>query len=145
MANIIAPNTNNLAFVYKSYPKSKNASSESIFACESIGPCIPSGKLKPGQILCKAEYISIMPLARAHLDLENNDHGAEELGLNRTRLGDIAAGESVLKVIQSKSEKYSIGEYVYVGGNVTEYKLQWDDGRDSSYKMPPAKVLFLLF
>ena len=145
MADVISPNTSNLAFIYKSYPKSKNASSESIFACESIGPCIPSGQLEPGQILCKAEYISIMPLARAHLDLQNNDNGAEELGLNRTRMGDIAAGESVLKVIQSQSAKYSVGEYVYVGGNVTEYKLLWDDGRDSSYRMPPTKVLNLSF
>ena len=81
-----------------------------------------------------------MPLARAHLDLKNNDNGAEDLGLNRTRLGDIAAGESVLKVILSNSENYQKDEYVYVGGNVTEYKLLWDDGRDSSYKIPPMKV-----
>ena len=141
MSNVISSNTNNLAFIYKCYPSSKNASSESIFACESIGPCIPSGKLEEGQLLCKAEYISIMPLARAHLDLKNNDNGAEELGLNRTRIGDIAAGESVLKVIQTESEKYSVGEYVYVGGHVTEYKLLWDDGRDSSYKRPPTKVI----
>lgn len=145
MSNNIPSNTNNLAFIYKSYPKSNHASSESIFACESVGHCIPSGQLELGQILCKAEYISIMPLARAHLDLENNDNGAEELGLNKTRLGDIAAGESVLKVIRSKSEKYVIGEYVYVGGNVTEYKLIWDDGRDSSYRIPPAKVIYWLF
>merc|ERR1712223_370853 len=81
-----------------------------------------------------------MPLARAHLDLKNNDNGAEDLGLNRTRLGDIAAGESVLKVILSNSKKYQKDEYVYVGGNVTEYKLLWDDGRDSSYNVPPMKV-----
>ena len=81
-----------------------------------------------------------MPLARAHLDLKNNDNGAEDLGLNRTRLGDIAAGESILKVILSNSKNYKTDEYVYVGGNVTEYKLLWDDGRDSSYNVPPMKV-----
>ena len=141
MSNVTSSNANNLAFIYKCYPSSKNASSESIFTCENIGACIPSGKLEAGQLLCKAEYISIMPLARAHLDLKNNDNGAEELGLNRTRIGDIAAGESVLKVIQTESKKYSVGDYVYVGGNVTEYKLLWDDGRDSSYKRPPTKVI----
>ena len=141
MANAVAQNTDNLAFVYKSYPESENASSENIFECQSIGPCIPLGCLQPGQILCKAEYISIMPLARAHLDLQNNDQGAEDLGLNKTRLGDIAAGESVLKVIKSESKGYSEGEYVYAGGDVTEYKVFWDDGRDSSYKIPPLKVV----
>ena len=95
---------NNRAFVYKKYPEAENASSQDIFECTSIGPCIPSGSLESGQILCKAEFISIMPLARAHLDLKNNDNGAEDLGLNRTRLGDIAAGESVLKVILSNSK-----------------------------------------
>ena len=134
------PYSNNLAFIYKNYPDPKNASSQQIFACKSIGPCVPSGELESGQILCKAEYISIMPLSRAHLDLENNDNGAEELGLNRTRLGDIAAGESVLKIIQSKSSKYRVGEFVHVGGILTEYKLLWDDGRDSNYKVPPSKV-----
>ena len=130
----------NRAFVYKNYPEAGNASSQDIFECTSIGPCIPSGSLESGQILCKAEFISIMPLARAHLDLKNNDNGAEDLGLNRTRLGDIAAGESVLKVILSNSKNYQKDEYVYVGGNVTEYKLLWDDGRDSSYNVPPMKV-----
>ena len=131
---------NNRAFVYKNYPEAENASSQDIFECTSIGQCIPSGSLESGQILCKAEFISIMPLARAHLDLKNNDNGAEDLGLNRTRLGDIAAGESVLKVILSNSKNYKTDEYVYVGGNVTEYKLLWDDGRDSSYNVPPMKV-----
>ena len=130
----------NRAFVYKNYPEAESASSQDIFECTSIGPCIPSGSLESGQILCKAEFISIMPLARAHLDLKNNDNGAEDLGLNRTRLGDIAAGESILKVILSNSKNYKADEYVYVGGNVTEYKLLWDDGRDSSYNVPPIKV-----
>ena len=133
-------NNDNLAFIYTTYPDPKAATSEKIFKCKSIGPCIPSGKLQIGQILCKAVYISIMPLSRAHLDLANNNNGAEELGLSRTRLGDIAAGESILKVIESNSGKYQVGEYVHVGENVTEYKLLWDDGRDSKYKIPPSKV-----
>lgn len=130
----------NLAFIYTTYPDEKNATSEKIFECKSIGLCIPSGELQSGQLLCKAQYISIMPLSRAHLDLENNDNGAEELGLSRTRLGDIAAGESILVIVESKSSKYKVGEYVHVGENVTEYKLLWDDGRDSKYKIPPSKV-----
>ena len=130
----------NHAFIYTTYPDTKNSTSEKIFECKSIGMCIPTGELLPGQILCKAEYISIMPLSRAHLDLTNNDNGAEELGLSRTRLGDIAAGESILKIVESMSSKYKVGEYVHVGENVTEYKLLWDDGRDSKFKIPPSKV-----
>ena len=93
----------NHAFIYTTYPDEQNATSEKIFECKSIGLCIPSGELLSGQMLCKAEYISIMPLSRAHLDLTNNDNGAEELGLSRTRLGDIAAGESILKIVESMS------------------------------------------
>ena len=130
----------NHAFIYTTYPDAKNGTSEKIFQCKSIGPCIPSGKLQIGQILCKAEYISIMPLSRAHLDLANNDNGAEELGLTRTRIGDIAAGESILKIVKSNSGKYQVREYVHVGENVTEYKLLWDDGRNSKYRIPPSKV-----
>ena len=137
------PYDDNLAFIYTTYPDAEHATSEKIFKCQSIGLCIPSGKLQIGQILCKAEYISIMPLSRAHLDLGNNDNGAEELGLTRTRLGDIAAGESILKIVESNSDKYQVGEYVHVGENVTEYKLLWDDGRDSKYKISPSKVSIL--
>ena len=115
MSSYFDTSINNRAFVYKNYPEAENASSQDIFECTNVGPCIPSGSLESGQILCKAEFISIMPLARAHLDLKNNDNGAEDLGLNRTRLGDIAAGESVLKVILSNSKNYQKDEYLLCG------------------------------
>ena len=133
MSSIIVSSTPNLAFVYKSYPESENATSENIFECRSIGPCIPSGTLEPGQILCKAEYISIQLGFHYYL------------GLHKTRLGDIAAGESVLKIVKSNSDSYQEGEYVYNGGGVTEYRLLWDDGRDSNFKSSPVKVVNIFY
>ena len=50
-----------------------------------------------------------------------NNTGAEELGLNRLKLGSVALGESVATVVETTSKSYAVGDRIWL---VTKYSIK---------------------
>merc|ERR1719198_2658830 len=92
-------------------------------------------------ILTRLSAIAVAPLARTYLELPGNDTGAEELGLKRTKIGEVVPCEAVAEVVETKSKKYKVGDKVYLPFNpLVEYSAHRDDGKDNPDGMAPIKL-----
>ena len=66
---------------------------------------LPLAPLKPGEIAIKVLYLSIDPYMRGRMN-DGESYAAP------VQLGEVMTGESVGIIIESKSDKYQIGDYV---------------------------------
>lgn len=97
--------------------------------------------LKEGMILVRLCAIVVAPMARTYLELPGNNTGAEELGLNRLKLGSVALGESVATVVETTSKSYAVGDRIWLPFNrLQEYQALCEDGSDSDMKTAPVKL-----
>jgi len=97
--------------------------------------------LKEGMILVRLSAIAVAPMARAFLELPGNDTGAEDLGLQRLKLGGTAVGESVATVVETMSKKFVVGDRVWLPFNkLAEHQVFCDDGSDHPMKLAPVKL-----
>ncbi|CAD7963455.1 unnamed protein product [Amoebophrya sp. A25] len=125
------------SIVYSEYPD-ESFSANQIFELRSSGKTVGEAYdgLKAGQMLVRATHISVLPLARAHLDFSQGpgiNTGASDLGLPGTQLGEEAAGECVARVLASKSELYSVGDLVFINGHVWNYRVIAETGEEIGF------------
>eukprot|EP00392_Amoebophrya_sp_AT5.2_P003547 g3552.t1 len=98
------------------YDRADKASSEIFSLLPEDGPTVAElvANLQPGQFVVRVDYISLLPLARAHLEKAEHirDTGAEEIGLKRTKLRERAQGDQIATVVESKSTMMPKGAQV---------------------------------
>ena len=87
-------------------------------------------ELKEKEILIKAEYLSIDPYMRGKM----NDTISYTPPL---KIGEVMVGESVGRVIESKSKKYAVGDLVTVHQGWQTY-IRTKDSDPSILKVPRA-------
>ncbi len=100
------------------YDRADKPSSEIFALTPEEGLTIPQlmnpDNLNPGQFVVRVDYVSLLPLARAHLEKAAHirDTGAEEIGLKRTQLHEQAQGDQIATVVESKSAMMPKGAQV---------------------------------
>ncbi|CAD7941942.1 unnamed protein product [Amoebophrya sp. A120] len=135
------------SIIYDKPPGATFTPASDIFKIHWSGVTVGEAKQRirnqPGHVLVKATHISILPLARAHLDFSRTggiDTGAKDLGLPATAIGDEAAGECVTRVIASNAEGYEVEDLLYIPGAVFDYRVVRADGQNLQSKRPPTKL-----
>ena len=89
-------------------------------------------ELKKQEILIKAEYLSIDPYMRGKM----NDSISYTPPL---KIGEVMVGESVGRVIESKSKNYAVGDLVTVHQGWQTY-IRTKDSDPSILKVPESKL-----
>ena len=89
-------------------------------------------ELKEKEILIKAEYLSIDPYMRGKM----NDTISYTPPL---KIGEVMVGESVGRVIESKSKKYAVGDLVTVHQGWQTY-IRTKDSDPSILKVPESNL-----
>ena len=89
-------------------------------------------ELKEQEILVKAEYLSIDPYMRGKM----NDSISYTPPL---KIGEVMVGESVGRVIESKSKNYAVGDLVTVHQGWQTY-IRTKDSDPSILKVPESKL-----
>lgn len=107
-----------------------------IFAMKNVE--IP--ELEPGMFLTKTLAVAVAPHTRAFLELPGNDVGAESIGLQRTKIGEMVPCELVAEVVETQSEKYAVGDRISLFAPLVLYQAFRDDGKDRPDGMAPPKV-----
>lgn len=107
-----------------------------IFAMKNVE--IP--ELEPGMFLTKTLAVAVAPHTRAFLELPGNDVGAESIGLQRTKIGEMVPCELVAEVVETQSEKYAVGDRISLFAPLVLYQAFRDDGKDRPNGMAPPKV-----
>mmetsp|Transcript_34692 Transcript_34692/g.107824 ORF Transcript_34692/g.107824 Transcript_34692/m.107824 type:complete len:353 (+) Transcript_34692:105-1163(+) len=98
-------------------------------------------EVKQGTIKLRLTAVAVAPHVRAFLELPGNDVGAEELGLQRTKLGEAVPSEAVAEVVESGSKRYKVGDRIWLPqAPLIEYTVRQDDGKDTKDGMPPMKL-----
>lgn len=109
----------------------------SIFAMRSLGSV---QALADGMIRAKLVLVSVAPMAKTYLELPGNDTGADELGLTRTALGSPVPTEYIAEVLESRSDRFPVGDKIWGFGPLFRYLDLRADGSDQPNGMPPMKA-----
>ena len=130
----------NRGWFYARFPESDGAmlSAKEIFEQRDLGrmPDLPEGHIR-----LKLSLIAVAPMAKTYLELPGNDTGADELGLNRTRLGSASPCEYIADVVETASPAYDVGDRIWGMGPLLQYRDVRADGSDQPGGMAPMRTI----
>jgi len=132
----MAAPTTNCGWFYVKKPEATPKAAD-IFELRSMD--VP--EVKEGMVLVKTLGAVVAPHTRAFLELPGNDVGAEAAGLTRTKLGEVVPCELVAEVVDTKSDRYRIGDKVMGFVPLKQYWAFRADGKDQPSGNAPAKVM----
>jgi NADPH-dependent curcumin reductase CurA len=90
------------------------------------------GELQPGQVMIKVLYLSLDPYMRGRMS-------AEKSYADPLPIGDVITGESAGIVIESKSDRFKVGDYVCCYSGWQSYYVGKDKG-EGIYRVDPSVV-----